>query len=119
MLPGTNIQAAWLCLMACDLPFFSWSHSRGFQWGSGVEIGLAPWYGLSLVALHQHFYWPGLCGNLEHCPVRKNNPLSWGLLYSSRREQFCSTRITLYVCGLSQASFICFYLKFGRNVVSS
>jgi len=34
MLPGTNIQAAWLCLMACDLPFFSWSHSRGFQWGT-------------------------------------------------------------------------------------
>ncbi len=38
--PGPKLQAAPLCLMACDHPSSSWSCSRGFQWGSGLEIGL-------------------------------------------------------------------------------
>ncbi len=39
--PGTKMQTAWLCSMAYDHPSSSWSHSRSFQWASGLEIGLA------------------------------------------------------------------------------
>jgi len=34
-------QAAWLYLMAGDLPSSSLITSQSFQWGSGLEIGLA------------------------------------------------------------------------------
>jgi len=39
--PGEKIQAAWLYLMAGDLPSSSLITSQSFQWGSGLEIGLA------------------------------------------------------------------------------
>ena len=65
--PGAKIQAVRLCLMACDQPSSSWSHSSGFQWGSGLEIGLAmigSWSG----GPPSTPWLTWLCG-LDHCPA--------------------------------------------------
>ena len=72
--------------MACDHPSSTWSQSRSFQWGSGLEIGLSmtesrssgppstPW-----------LTW--LCG-MEHCPAGKNTPQSWGTLSEQKEASF-------------------------------
>ena len=134
-----------LCLMACDHPSSTWSHSRGFQWDSGLEIGLA-----------MAGSWPGgpsstpsltwLC-SMEHCPAGKNTPQSWGSLSEQREASFLpgqaikqSRAAWIFAPGVvtqrqcerlvdsmprrhfsankcSKWQYL--YLKFGRNVVSS
>ena len=98
--PGAQeIQAARLCLMTYDHPSSSWSHSRGFQWGSGLEIGLVQ--GLDLVVLHPHLDWPG-CVELSIVLLEKPI-LRFGEHCQSRRKQrFVQDNL---VRGLIHASF--------------
>ena len=72
--------------MACDHPSSSWSHSRGFQWGSGLEIGLA--MTLSWCGCPPSTPWPTWLCAMEHCPAGKNNPQCWGKLSEQKGSVF-------------------------------
>ena len=83
----TGLQAK-----ACDHPSSFWSHSRGLQWGSGLEIRLAmtvSWSG----GLPSTLWLTWLCGK-EHCPVGKTNPQSWGTLSEQREAGLIHTFFT-------------------------
>ncbi len=72
--------------MACDLPSSSWSHSRGFQLGSGLDIGLAmtgSWSGGPPSA--PWLTW--LC-SMEHCPAEKKILRFWEHCQSRRKQVF-------------------------------
>lgn len=82
-----KIKSPQLCLMACDHPSFSWSHSKGFQWGSGLKIGLnvtGSWLcGPSFT--HWLSWLCIICGNCStgkprvrlHCQSRRKQGFSW------------------------------------------
>jgi len=92
-----------ICLIACDHSSSSWSNSRGFQWGSGLGIGLAmsgSWSGgpsvhtlIALAMWHEALSCWGKKKTIfrvrEHCKSR-------------RKQVFVQDNLA---CGLIPASF--------------